>query len=376
MSSQGPNNILPQLSAGPNNFTEKQDMLLNDIKKSITSGNAATYSWTPSEQNIEAAVKFFLTNLEPTWMDSVIRRDPALYKHMGLDENHRALKLFLKGETTTNQLIKYRQVDAATVDTIRKEVMTYQGLHAIAFHRIAHGFYKKHAEKEAHAAALIAEGNAKISPEVQALRTSAASDLLTARKISQGVRRLTAGIEIHPGAKIGKNFFIDHGAGVVIGETAEIGDNVFLYHGVTLGAASGKEVNGRRHPKIGSNVTISTGVNVLGPATIGNDVHIGAAAKISGDVTIHDHAMIQEGVAVSHDIMANQNVVGSLPNWPGLIAFDPKNPKQSAAGTPIIQPRSNAANDAKNPDSTIIGWKQHLGKAIDDARDYAVSRPR
>ncbi len=98
-----------------------------------------------------------------------------------------------------------------------------------------------------------------------------------ARLISQRAARKT-GIEIHPGAKIGKNFFIDHGTGVIIGETAEIGDNVLLYQGVTLGG-NGKE-KGKRHPTIGNNVMISAGAKVLGSFTIGNNVKIGAGSVV------------------------------------------------------------------------------------------------
>ena len=97
------------------------------------------------------------------------------------------------------------------------------------------------------------------------------------RAISQFYRFVT-GIEIHPGAKIGKRLFIDHGAGVVVGETSIIGDDVTLYQGVTLGG-TGKE-RGKRHPTIGSNVIISAGAKVLGSITIGNNVVIGAGAVV------------------------------------------------------------------------------------------------
>jgi serine O-acetyltransferase len=102
-----------------------------------------------------------------------------------------------------------------------------------------------------------------------------------ARLISQkGVRK--TGIEIHPGATIGKGFFIDHGTGVVIGETAEIGDNVTLYQGVTLGG-TGKE-HGKRHPTIGNNVMISTGAKVLGSFKIGDNSKIGAGSVVLEEV--------------------------------------------------------------------------------------------
>ena len=102
-----------------------------------------------------------------------------------------------------------------------------------------------------------------------------------ARKISQRAARKT-GIEIHPGAQIGKGFFIDHGHGVVIGETTIIGDNVTLYQGVTLGG-TGKE-HGKRHPTIGDNVMISTGAKVLGSFTIGSGSKIGAGSVVLEEV--------------------------------------------------------------------------------------------
>jgi serine O-acetyltransferase len=102
-----------------------------------------------------------------------------------------------------------------------------------------------------------------------------------ARFISQ-ISRFFTGIEIHPGATIGKGLFIDHGMGVVIGETAEIGDDVLLYHGVTLGG-TGKD-KGKRHPTVGSNVIIGSGAKVLGPITIGDNAKIGANAVVLKDV--------------------------------------------------------------------------------------------
>ena len=125
-------------------------------------------------------------------------------------------------------------------------VLTYSGLHSIIMHRLAHWLHNK--------------------------------DLsLLPRMISQFSRFLT-GIEIHPGAKIGKGFFIDHGMGVVIGETTEVGDNVTLYQGVTLGG-TGKET-GKRHPTLGDNVMVSAGAKVLGSIEIGNNAKIGAGAVV------------------------------------------------------------------------------------------------
>jgi serine O-acetyltransferase len=137
--------------------------------------------------------------------------------------------------------------DPAATSTL-EVLICYPGLHAILLHRLAHSFYKL------------------------GLR-------LLARMVSQIARMLT-GIEIHPGATIGRRFFIDHGMGVVIGETAIIGDDVILYQGVTLGG-TGKE-RGKRHPTIGSHVVVGTGAKVLGNITLGNNVKVGA-----GSVVVH-----------------------------------------------------------------------------------------
>ncbi|MCK9443720.1 MAG: serine O-acetyltransferase [Tissierellaceae bacterium] len=100
--------------------------------------------------------------------------------------------------------------------------------------------------------------------------------------ISQRARRIT-GIEIHPGAKLGKNLFIDHGMGVVIGETAEIGNNVTMYHGVTLGGIGG-EKGRKRHPTVEDDVIIGAGAKILGPITIGRGAKIGANSVVLDDV--------------------------------------------------------------------------------------------
>ena len=134
------------------------------------------------------------------------------------------------------------------------EVLLYQGVHAIWFHRIAHALYT--------------------------LRIP-----FIPRFLSQ-INRLITHIEIHPGAKIGKNFFIDHGAGIVIGETTEIGDNVMMYHGVTLGGHGWwtDKKGQKRHPTIGNNVVLGVGCKILGPVTIGDNSKIGAGAIVIDDV--------------------------------------------------------------------------------------------
>ena len=107
-------------------------------------------------------------------------------------------------------------------------------------------------------------------------------------KLFAVISRFFTGVEIHPNAKIGKGFFIDHGMGVVIGETAEIGDDVTLYHDVTLGGTTVFSKNGKvmtkRHPTIGNNVIIGSGAQVLGPIKIGNNVKIGSNAVVVKDV--------------------------------------------------------------------------------------------
>ena len=126
------------------------------------------------------------------------------------------------------------------------------GLHAIWVYRLAHRLW---------------------------LRGGAAK--LVARVLMTAARSLT-GVEIHPGATIGRRFFIDHGMGVVIGETAEVGDDVMLYHGVTLGGRSLQKV--KRHPTVGSRVTVGAGARILGPVHIGDDVQIGANSVVVKDV--------------------------------------------------------------------------------------------
>jgi len=129
-------------------------------------------------------------------------------------------------------------------------ILLYPGLHALVYYRIAHVLYKMRL-------------------------------FFLARLLSQ-VARFFTGIEIHPGAKIGKRFFIDHGLGVVIGETAIVGDDVLLYQGATLGGTG--IVQGKRHPTIGSNVVIGAGAKVLGNIVIGDNSYIGANAVVVKDV--------------------------------------------------------------------------------------------
>ena len=124
-----------------------------------------------------------------------------------------------------------------------------------------------------------------------------------ARLLSYLARWLT-GIEIHPAAKIGRRFFIDHGAGVVIGETSEIGDNVFLYQGVTLGGLS--MIKGKRHPTIRDNVVIGAGAHVLGPVTVGKNAKVGAGSVVVQDVPEYCTVIGVPGRVVFSGISAEQ----------------------------------------------------------------------
>ena len=120
-----------------------------------------------------------------------------------------------------------------------------------------------------------------------------------ARMVSQFSRMVT-GIEIHPGAKIGRRFFIDHGMGVVIGETAEVGDDCTLYHGVTLGGTSWNA--GKRHPTLGKNVVIGAGAKILGPVLVGDGAKIGSNAVVVRDVPAGATAVgIPARILVDHD---------------------------------------------------------------------------
>jgi serine O-acetyltransferase len=150
--------------------------------------------------------------------------------------------------------IKKRDPAAKSIISI---VLTYPGVKAVFFHQVSNFFYK------------------------------AGFDLI-ARIISQTVRFFT-GIEIHPGAKIGRNLFIDHGMGVVIGETTEIGDDVTIYHAVTLGGSSPsidteRQRHEKRHPTIGDGVVIGSGAQIIGPVKIGKSSRIAANAVVVKDV--------------------------------------------------------------------------------------------
>lgn len=152
-------------------------------------------------------------------------------------------------ENIFDDLEAARDRDPAARSTL-EIILAYPGLHALWMHRLAHWLWQQ---------------GMPILP----------------RLVSHFNRWMT-GIEIHPGAKIGKGVFIDHGMGVVIGETSEVGDNVTMYQGVTLGG-TGKET-GKRHPTVGANVVIAAGAKVLGPIVIGDNSKVGAGAVVIRDV--------------------------------------------------------------------------------------------
>lgn len=171
------------------------------------------------------------------------------------------------------------------------EVLTYSGLHALLLHRFSHriwttrwpprGFWQ-----------------------------------FFARALSQ-VSRLLTGIEIHPGATIGRRFFIDHGVGVVIGETSEIGDDVLMYHQVTLGGTSLHKV--KRHPTIGNNVLIGMGAKIIGAVNIGENCKIGANAVVNKDIPanctvvgVPGRIVIRDGYRIDDDSPVMDNIINRV----------------------------------------------------------------
>jgi serine O-acetyltransferase len=148
-------------------------------------------------------------------------------------------------------LLAARRRDPAA-RSLLEVALAYPGVHALWVHRLTHRMWR-----------------------------ASLTLRLPARLISQAARALT-GVEIHPGATIGRRLFIDHGMGVVIGETAEIGEDVMLFHSVTLGGRSMKR--GKRHPTLGDRVTIGAGAKVLGPVYVGDDAQVGANAVVVKDV--------------------------------------------------------------------------------------------
>jgi serine O-acetyltransferase len=183
-------------------------------------------------------------------------------------------------------------------------VLCYPGFHAVILHRIAHRLYKS-------------------------------GWYTVARLISQLSRSLT-GIEIHPGATIGRRFFIDHGMGVVIGETAEIGDDCLLYQGVTLGG-TGKDT-GKRHPTLGTGVVVGTG------------------AKILGNIRIGDHVKVGAGSVVVHPVPDNCTVVGV----PGRVVRDPQAPWEPLEHGDLPDPEGQEIDDLKRRVSELEALLKEL----------------
>jgi serine O-acetyltransferase len=171
------------------------------------------------------------------------------------------------------------------------EVLTYAGLHALVWHRVAHALW-----------------TTKLPPR--------GFWKFVARFVSQ-VCRMFTDVEIHPGARIGRRFFIDHGDGVVIGETAEIGDDVLMYHQVTLGGSSLQKV--KRHPTIGNNVLIGMGAKIIGAITIGDNCRIGANAVVNKDIPanctvvgVPGRIVVQDGLRVEDDVPVMDNIINRV----------------------------------------------------------------
>jgi len=171
------------------------------------------------------------------------------------------------------------------------EVLTYPGLHAVLLHRLAHRLWET-----------------RLPPRE--------FWKFVARCISQ-LSRLITGIEIHPGARIGRRLFIDHGMGNVIGETAEVGDDVLMYHQVTLGGTNLQKV--KRHPTIGNNVIIGMGAKIIGAVKVGDNCRIGANAVVNKDVPpnctvvgVPGRIVIRDGLRIEGDQPVMDNFVNRV----------------------------------------------------------------
>ena len=181
-------------------------------------------------------------------------------------------KVIKRGITKVKEDIKVIYDNDPAATNLLEVILCYPGLHALIAYRFAHRLYKWHIP-------------------------------LIPRVISY-LTRIVTGIEIHPGARIGRRFFIDHGEGVVIGATTIVGDDVLIYQQVTLGG-TGKE-HGKRHPTLGNNVIVGAGAKVLGNITIGDNVRIGAGSVVIEDVPEHSTVVGIPGRVVHRAVIDKQ----------------------------------------------------------------------
>ncbi|NCA98640.1 MAG: serine O-acetyltransferase [Clostridia bacterium] len=231
--------------------------------------------------------------------------------------------------------IVQRDPAAKNIGTV---LLLYPGFHILIFHRLAHWFYRHHMQ-------------------------------FLARWISQSGRFWT-GIEIHPGARIGKGLFFDHGMGIVIGETAEIGDNCTIFHGVTLGG-TGKD-KGKRHPTLGNNVLIGAGSKLLGPFRVGDNAMIGANSVVLHEVPdngtvvgVPGKLVRQKGKPVNHGALLDHDRVPdpmeqelcqllhrvaslekALAEYTGHEIHNPFKDRQTSLACPVPPPAKSHSKDA------------------------------
>lgn len=206
-------------------------------------------------------------------------------------------------------------------------ILLYPGVHAVLAHRLSHTLWKRQWR-------------------------------FLARFVSQ-IARFFTGIEIHPGATIGKRLFIDHGIGVVIGETATIGDDVTIYHGVTLGGTSFS--GGIRHPQLGNNVIIGAGAQLLGPIKIGNNVRIGSNAVVVGDV-MDDTTMVGIPAKPVKPKVASQELPGAEFEPYGASKGEVQDPNQQVIETLLkdieeLKTRLKAVESEKESAGTAENWE-------------------
>ena len=201
----------------------------------------------------------------------------------------------------------YRERDPAARSSV-EVLLCYPGLHAVLWHRVAHGLWMR--------------------------------DFILAARMLSHLGRFLTGIEIHPAARIGRRLIIDHGRGVVIGETAEVGDDVYLYHQVTLGGTS--SARGKRHP------------------TIGNNVIVGAGAKVLGGITVGDNARVGANAVVVSAVAANTTVVG-IPARPVERRIE-RRPRFDAYGTPTDCDLDPLLHELETLRAELAGLEVRMGR--------------